>query len=179
MKNAAIALILLENLPSVLAAEEPRGHTWYQQKRYFLTFRGDIFKPIPIFNCIRMWKLYLLTGGAWPRHAHTASKPRGQLLWLNLEIFLWTLQSAMAFRWVGTGSNDKIGDTFWIPALVLLCQYCQERPIYLPTMALQAPNAAVFQGYPNQKALLSVSKPWEEQSKDPSHPATLRNSFFT
>lgn len=164
--------------PCVLVAEEPWGHTGYWQERYFLNFRGDTFRLIPIFNCIRMRKLYLLTGGTWPRHTHTASKMCGQLLWLNLEIFLRTLWSAAAFRKVGKGSNNKIEDTFLIPVLVLLCQYHQERPIYLPTTALQAPNAEVFQGYPNQKGLLSISKPWEEQSKDPSHPATLHNSFF-
>lgn len=44
-----------------------------------------------------------------------------------------------------------MGDTFLIPALVLLCQYHQERPIHAPAMALQAPNTVVFQGCPNQR----------------------------
>lgn len=38
-------------------------------------------------------------------------------------------------REVGKGSNNKIGDTFLIPALALLCQYHQEQ-IHLSTTAL-------------------------------------------
>lgn len=75
MKEAAITLILLENLPCALTAEEPVGHTG---RHISSASRGDIFKPIPIF--MGMQKLYLLTGGVWSRNTHTASKPCVQLL---------------------------------------------------------------------------------------------------
>lgn len=52
MKEAAVTFVLQENLPHVLVAEEPGGHTGYQRERYFLTFRGDTFKRVPVFNCM-------------------------------------------------------------------------------------------------------------------------------
>lgn len=87
MKDAAITLTLLENLPCAVTAEEPGGHT---VGRIFSTSRGDIFKPISIF--MGMQKLHLLTGHMRSKHAHSTSKPCEQLLWVNLEAFLQTLQ---------------------------------------------------------------------------------------
>lgn len=58
--------------------------------------------------------------------------------------------------------NNKSGDTFysqrWFCAASITRRHCFTR-------ALQAPNAAVFQGNPT-KGLLPISKPWEEQSSN-------------
>lgn len=58
--------------------------------------------------------------------------------------------------------SNKIGDTLssqrWFCSASITRRHCFTR-------ASQAPNAAVFQSNPNQR-ILSISKPWEEQSSN-------------
>lgn len=133
---------------------------------------GDTFKPNPKFNCIRMWRVCLLPEGTWPRHTHTASRTCGQLLWLHLETFLWTLQSATACSKAGKGSDSEMGNTSlsqhrmcpasttgrdWCTSLLWLCK---------PQMQHQGlPSAAIRTS--EQKALLSLRKSWKEPKSNP------------
>lgn len=58
--------------------------------------------------------------------------------------------------------NNKSGDTFYSQCWFCAASITRRRCF---TRALQAPNAAVFQGNPT-KGLLPISKPWEEQSSN-------------